>query len=182
MFDLLIKNALIYDGSGAPAFYGDVGVTGGKIAAVGKDLPERAERIVEADGLSLAPGFIDCHSHSDQSLCADPLRLHVLRMGVTTEISGQCGSSVSPASDNMTEDTRAFQSKKFSPLFVTMAEQLDAMKDWELGPNQRFFTGHGLLRAGAMQLEARPAGAEELKVMQDALTDYCKFIMDLVKT
>lgn len=169
MLDLLIKNALIYDGSGAPAFYGNVGVKDGKIAFISCDALEEAAKTVDANGLALAPGFIDVHSHSDGSLCADPHRVHVLRMGVTTEISGQCGSSVSPASDNMTEETRAFQSKKFSPLFSTMAEQLDAMKDWELGPNQRFFTGHGLLRAGAMQLEARPAGAEELKVMQDAL-------------
>ena len=169
MLDLLIKNALIYDGSGAPAFYGNVGVKDGKIAFISCDVLEEAAKTVDANGLDLAPGFIDVHSHSDGSLCADPHRVHVLRMGVTTEISGQCGSSVSPASDNMTEETRAFQSKKFSPLFATMAEQLDAMKDWELGPNQRFFTGHGLLRAGAMQLEARPANAEELKVMQDAL-------------
>ena len=169
MFDLLIKNALIYDGSGAPAFYGDVGVTGGKIAAVGKDLPERAERIVEADGLSLAPGFIDCHSHSDQSLCADPLRLHVLRMGVTTEISGQCGHSMSPASDNMTDETRAHESGKHSPLYATMAEQLEAVNSWKLGPNQRFFTGHALLRSGVMQLSARHADDCEIAQMQEAL-------------
>ena len=147
MFDLLICNALIYDGSGNPAFTGNVAVSNGKIVAVGADVSGEAAKIVDAKGLSLAPGFIDVHSHSDQVIHSDPHRLHVLRMGVTTEISGQCGSSVSPASDNMTEETRAFQSKKFSPLFTTMAEQLDAMKDWELGPNQRFFTGHGLLRA-----------------------------------
>ena len=127
MLDLLIRNALIYDGSGAPSFYGDVGVTGGKITAVGQNIQEAAKKTVEANGLSLAPGFIDSHSHSDQCLHADPLRLHVLRMGVTTEISGQCGSSVSPASPNMTEETYAYNKKKHSPLYASMAEQLEAV-------------------------------------------------------
>ena len=169
MFDLLIKSALIYDGSGAPAFSGDVGVTGGKIVAVSQSPLEGAAKTVDANGLALSPGFIDAHSHSDQCLYADPHRLHVLRMGVTTEISGQCGSSMSPASANMTAQTREYQSKKHSPLYATMAEQLEAVDSWELGPNQRFFTGHGLLRAGVMQLEARPAGETEISQMQDAL-------------
>ena len=91
MFDLLIQNALIYDGSGKPAFYGNVAVTDGKITAVGADVSGEAAKTVDAKGLSLAPGFIDVHSHSDQVIHSDPHRLHVLRMGVTTEISGQCG-------------------------------------------------------------------------------------------
>ena len=169
MFDLLIKNALIYDGSGAPAFLGDVGICEGKIACVSKTPLEGASKVVDANGLCLAPGFIDTHSHSDQSLFADPLRLHVLRMGVTTEISGQCGSSMSPASQNMTEQTRKYQEKKHSPMFATMKEQLDAVDTWELGPNQRFFTGHSLLRSGVMQLAARHANDDEINKMQEAL-------------
>ena len=169
MLDLIIKNALIYDGSGTPAFYGSVGVNDGKIVSVNPDDSVTARKTVNAQGLALAPGFIDVHSHSDQSLYADPHRVHVLRMGVTTEISGQCGHSMSPASANMTDETRAYQKKKHSPLFATMAEQLAAMKDWELGPNQRFFTGHSLLRSGAMQLAARSADGNEIKIMQDAL-------------
>ena len=169
MFDVLIKNALIYDGSGSPAFCGDVAIAAGKIAAVGQNLQGSAKKTVEANGLALAPGFIDVHSHSDQSLYADPLRLHVLRMGVTTEISGQCGGSMSPASKNMTEETYAYQKKKHSPLYASMAEQLEAVDSWKLGPNQHFFTGHGLLRSGVMQLAARHATDEEIAQMQEAL-------------
>ena len=169
MFDLLIQNALIYDGSGKPAFYGNVAVTDGKITAVGADVSGEAAKTVDAKGLSLAPGFIDVHSHSDQVLHSDPHRLHVLRMGVTTEISGQCGGTMSPASANMTEETRASMKKQHSPLYATMAEQLQDVDSLELGPNQRFFTGHGLLRAGAMQLAARHATDSEIAVMQEAL-------------
>lgn len=169
MFDLVIKNALIYDGSGAAAFHGNVAVKDGKIAMVTKEPLEGATETIDAHGLALAPGFIDVHSHSDQSLCADPHRVHVLRMGVTTEISGQCGNSMSPASANMTEETRAYQNKKHSPLYDTMKQQLKAVDTLELGPNQRFFTGHGLLRSGAMQLAARHADKQEIATMQGAL-------------
>ena len=169
MYDLLFTDALIYDGTGKPAFMGNVAVSGGKIVAVGKDVSGAAIKTVRADGLALAPGFIDSHSHSDYCLHVDPHRLHVLRMGVTTEISGQCGHSISPASDNMNDETREFLRPRQSPLFPSMAEHLRTIGNWELGPNQRHFTGHGLLRGGAMQLHARHATEAELKVMQAAL-------------
>ena len=88
MVDLIIKNALIYDGSGAPPFRGNIAVDGGKIVTVGTELHECAKNIVNAEGLCLAPGFIDVHSHADYALADDPHRLHVLRMGVTTEATG----------------------------------------------------------------------------------------------
>ena len=168
MLDFVIRNAQIYDGSGKPAFYGNVGIQNGKIAAVTTEDLE-GTNVLDAQGLALAPGFIDSHSHSDTTLYADPHRLHVLRMGVTTEIAGQCGGSRSPAMDTMTEQTREFLRSKHSPFFPSMAEQLREMESWELGPNQRFFTGHNLLRAGAMQLAARKATEEELAQMQKAL-------------
>ena len=95
MSDLLIKNALIYDGSGQPAFMGNVAVTNGTVESVGSEIPS-AREVIDADGLSLAPGFIDSHSHADLDLENNPNRLHVLRMGVTTEIAGQCGHSMEP--------------------------------------------------------------------------------------
>ena len=82
MYDLIIKNAIIYDGSGAPAFEGMIAVDQGKIAYVGKEDGElSARRVVDAEGLCLSPGFIDTHSHSDQSILEAPTRLHVLRYG-----------------------------------------------------------------------------------------------------
>ena len=169
MFDLLFKNALVYDGSGKPAYHANVAVKDGKIAAISSDDLGKAKEIVDAKGLALSPGFIDVHSHSDYSLHSDGHRLHVLRMGVTTEISGQCGNSISPALDTMTDETREFLRNRKSPLFTTMAEHMEAFKTWEIGPNQLHFTGHGLLRGGAMQLESRPATEDEISVMQKAL-------------
>ena len=171
MFDLVIQNALIYDGSGKPAFLGNVGVTNGKIASVSKESLPAANTVIDAEGVSLAPGFIDSHSHSDTAIFTDPHRLHVLRMGVTTEIAGQCGGSRSPAMDTMTDQTREFLASKHSPFFPSMAEEIKAMESLELGPNQHYFTGHNLLRAGAMQLASRDATDEEIAVMQKALED-----------
>lgn len=169
MFDLLINNALVYDGTGRPAFYGNVAVQNGKIAAISNQSLGVANEIVNADGLALAPGFVDSHSHSDNCLFADPHRVHVLRMGVTTEISGQCGSSRSPALDTMNEQTAQFLRSKHAPFYHSMKEQIQAMESWEIGPNQRYFTGHNLLRGGAMQLEARHASDDEMSVMKAAL-------------
>ena len=72
MCDLIIKNALIYDGSGNPAFHGCVAVKSGKIIYVGPDYVGKAQKVVDAQGLCLSPGFIDSHSHADYSLFANP--------------------------------------------------------------------------------------------------------------
>ena len=169
MFDIMIQNALIYDGTGEPAYLGNVAIKDGKIAAVSKEPLYDAKKIVDAKGLALAPGFVDVHSHSDNALHKDPHRLHVLQMGVTTEISGQCGNSISPASPNMTEQTREYLRGRNSPLFETMEEHLKTLSTWELGPNQLHFTGHGILRGGAMELRADKASEEEIAHMQEAL-------------
>ena len=169
MFDIIIQNALIYDGTGEPAYLGNVAIQDGKIAAVSKEPLSGAAKIVDAKGLALAPGFVDVHSHSDYCLYKDPHRLHILQMGVTTEISGQCGNSISPASPNMTEQTREYLRSRNSPLFETMEEHLEALNAWELGPNQLHFTGHGMLRGGAMELRADRANEDEIAHMQEAL-------------
>lgn len=169
MYNLLVQNVNIYDGTGSAPFYGDVAIEAGKIVAVGKEIQGQAKQTVDGNGLDLAPGFIDVHSHSDYVLPIDPHRLHVLRMGVTTEISGQCGHSISPASDTMTEETRDYLKTKGAPLFATMAEQVKSLENLELGPNQLHFTGHALLRGGVMQLEDRHATDAEIESMQRAL-------------
>ena len=169
MFDLVINNAFIYNGSGEPAFRGNVAVKDGKIAKISRERITCGKTDIDASGLSLSPGFIDVHSHSDSCLYEDPHRLHVLRMGVTTEIAGQCGGSRSPALSSMTQQTRDFLDSGHSPFYDTMAQQVAAMETWELGPNQHFFTGHNLLRGGVMQLTAREATDEEISMMQKAL-------------
>lgn len=97
MFDLIIKNALIIDGSGSPMSPGDVGIKSGKITAVQKNISlDRSEKVFNADRKILCPGFIDAHGHSDISIIASPEAIGKISQGITTEIIGNCGLSAFP--------------------------------------------------------------------------------------
>ena len=98
---LLIRGATIYDGTGAPGVRGDVAVIRDRIDRVGQRLERPSgARVVEADGLALAPGFIDLHSHADFTLPAYPDAINSLSQGVTSEVIGNCGYAPAPLSDD----------------------------------------------------------------------------------
>jgi N-acyl-D-amino-acid deacylase len=95
-YDLLIKNGRVADGSGAPAFHGDVAVQDGKIVGVGKANGAAAERTIDAEGRVVAPGFIDHHTHFDPQAVWDPYCGSSVQNGHTTVIVGQCGQVIAP--------------------------------------------------------------------------------------
>ena len=96
MYDLLLKGGRIYDGSGMPSYYADVAIEGGKIVEIGR-LNGTASRTLNMDGLAVAPGFIDPHTHLDAQLFWDPLGTSSCFHGVTSVIVGNCGLSLAPA-------------------------------------------------------------------------------------
>ena len=97
-YDLIVRDATIFDGTGGPRFTGDVGVSGDRIAAVGDLGGAVADRAVRAGGKALAPGFIDAHTHDDRAvLCGPECMLCKMSQGVTTVVVGNCGISLSPA-------------------------------------------------------------------------------------
>lgn len=171
MYDTVIKNALIYDGTGKNAYYGNVAVCGDKIAYVGTDDPGCAKETVDAEGQAISPGFIDVHSHSDYMIVSNPHRVHVLQMGVTTELAGNCGISRSPALSGISGG--AISSIKHGGeadhLCASAAEEIDEVKSLPLGVNQQYFTGHGVLRADVMGVEDRRATDAEITRMQELL-------------
>jgi len=97
MFDLLIKNGMVIDGTGAPRFKADVAVKDGVIAKIAAEITEPAEKVIDAAGLIVSPGFIDTHTHTDKVIFKQNLTgYNHLEDGATTELAGQCGSHATP--------------------------------------------------------------------------------------
>ena len=88
MFDLLLKNGLVVDGSGSPAVKADIGINGGKITAVSPSLAGEAAKMVDLAGRIAAPGFIDIHRHADEALFRPGFGEAELRQGITTIVNG----------------------------------------------------------------------------------------------
>ncbi|MEU8351266.1 amidohydrolase family protein, partial [Streptomyces sp. NPDC048845] len=106
--DLVIKDARVVDGTGAPAYRADVGVTGGRVTEIVREGGPRpaARRVLDADGLVLSPGFIDMHAHSDLALLRDPDHSAKAAQGVTLEVIGQDGLSYAPVDDRTRAEVR----------------------------------------------------------------------------
>ena len=96
LFDTIIKNVEVFDGTGEQSFCADVAILEGKIAEIGQIDHEDCGQLVEGAGLALAPGFIDVHTHDDTNVIRYPDCLPKISQGVTTVIVGNCGISASP--------------------------------------------------------------------------------------
>jgi N-acyl-D-amino-acid deacylase len=97
VYDILIRGGVLFDGTGAAGAVGSVAINADRIVAVGDSVGDSARKIIDADGLAVAPGFIDIKTHSDFTLPINPKAESKVRQGVTTEIVGHCGFSVAPA-------------------------------------------------------------------------------------
>ena len=104
-FDTLIVNATVIDGTNTPRYKGDVGISNGRIEAIGHLSDTEAKRRIDASGHVIAPGFIDMHSHSDRTLLVDGRALSKVMQGVTTELVGESGSAAPVFEGSRGEDT-----------------------------------------------------------------------------
>ncbi len=183
-YDLLIKNGRIVDGSGMPAFRGDVGVKDGKIAEIGK-LSGPAARTIDAEGRVVAPGFIDNHCHYDAQVTWDPLCSFSCDHGATTVIFGNCSLSLAPVRKGKEERLSEFLSYvEAIPMEVlrtvefgweTVPEYLDQL-DHHLGVNVGNLIGHTAVRHYVMgdDCQKRTATDDEIRQMQDLVRDGMK--------
>jgi len=168
MFDLVIKNGRIFDGSGNPWFHGDVGITGDTIAQVGVGL--EGEKTIDAGGLAVSPGFIDIHSHSDIPLLVDPRAQSKIRQGVTTEVVGQCGNSAAPMNEKVRayRDTysRSLVPEDFQFDWDTMDSYMRKLESQGVAVNVAPVVGHGTVRQNVMGFDNREPTQDELEEMK----------------
>lgn len=167
VYDLLIRNANVLDGSGAGHFRADVAIQGERICAIG-DMPDAtATTIIDAQERYLAPGFIDVHTHDDTNVIRTPEMLPKLTQGITTVVVGNCGISASPVTlDNEVPDPMNLLGKLEDfryPNFTDYASAVDAATP---SINVAALVGHTSLRSQVMDSFARPATSEEIVKME----------------
>lgn len=183
MLDIVIRNGRIVDGSGLPAYRGDVAIADGTLRSVGGRVGDDARQVVHADGRVVAPGFIDPHTHFDAQIMWDGQARPALEHGVTTVVQGNCSLSLAPLK------------AEHRPKLVGMFQQIEEMPDaafrgafewtWEgfadyvaalrgrLALNVAPLAGHSVIRMWAMGAAAqqRAATSDELRAMQDLLRE-----------
>jgi N-acyl-D-amino-acid deacylase len=150
LYDLLITNARIVDGSGNPWFRADVAIKDGRVARIGRLGPDTAARTIDARGQILAPGFIDVHTHVE-SIYSSPAAENFVRMGVTTLVTGNCGGSATDVAEFLSRISK-------EPLAINLATLI----------------GHGSVRRKAMGLDDRAPTPEELKQMENIVEQAMK--------
>ncbi len=182
MLDLVIRGADVIDGTGAPRRRADVGVRDGRIVAIGA-VDEDATTVIDADGLVVAPGFVDLHTHYDAQVLWDsaltPSPLH----GVTTIVGGNCGFTIAPVEPSETDYlTRMLARVEGMPLeslvasvpydWRTFGEYLDRI-DGTTAVNAGFLVGHSAIRRCVMGDDAvgKPASEEQIAAMRTMLDE-----------
>ena len=173
MYDLLIKNGKVIDGAGNPWYWGDVAVSGDRIAAIGKLSDAKADRVIDAKGLVVTPGFIDAHSHSDFNTLVYREMESTIMQGITTVVAGQCGSTSAPIDPALRSIIEKQANAQLPPgvtikiTWTTFDEYLREEEKAGLGANVAHMVGHGAIREAGMGLDARAPTAKELRRMRE---------------
>lgn len=164
--EILLRNGLIFDGSGGAPVRGDVAIRGEKIVAIGDLQDAKAGEEIDLAGLAVAPGFINVLSWSTQSLLADPRSQSEVRQGVTLQVFGE-GWSMGPLNDAMKRDMLETQGDiKFDIAWTTLAEYLDHLAARGVAQNVASFVGATTVRIHVLGYEDRAPNAEELERMR----------------
>ncbi len=170
MLDILIKNGTVYDGTGAEGVRRDVGISQGKIVFPVGQL--EAKRTIDADGLAVAPGFIDVHTHADEQIYGEPGRASKLLQGNTTEVAGQCSFSRAPYLPDAPFDSAETRLRiALEPTYPSYAEYRADMEHRALATNMMSFVGHRSVRASVLGMENRAPSASELERMKSLVAE-----------
>ncbi|MBI5183971.1 MAG: amidohydrolase family protein, partial [Nitrospinae bacterium] len=163
-YNIVIKDADIYDGSGRPPFRGDIGIIGDRISKVNKMVAQDVGEIIDARGLAISPGFVDIHSHSDYYLLINPFAESKIRQGVTTEVGGNCGYSPAPIRGEILEVRR----KSYKELYdldldwQDLNGYLDRLVSKGISVNYATLLGYNTIRDSIMGREDRSPDEDEV--------------------
>ncbi len=177
MYDLLIKNAKIIDGTGSPAVDGTVASLNGKLHILPVGDTSDAKEVIDGAGLIVSPGFVDVHSHGDVPLGKEFSSVSKVSQGITTQIAGQCGFSmfpVNPKTMHLMQEGMAIFTDDFPKemeTFTSFENYLKYANKIKLPENVKFLTGHVSLRIAAMGFDNRAATPAELEHMKSMLRE-----------
>lgn len=167
MFDTIIRDGFVIDGTGAAGINADIGISGGKIAAVGNLKQDEAAKVIQAEGYCVCPGFIDAHCHTDMYASAYPGAEGKIMQGVTTDVCGLCGTS--PVPDHYEKD-HSDPRRMFGGYEAhSFREYVESINRQGNTTNMACFIGNGSLRKAVSALAARPASLKELDQMKTLL-------------
>jgi N-acyl-D-amino-acid deacylase len=170
-FDLIIRNGHIIDGTGSPWYSGDLGIRGGRIAAIGSLSSANAPKTIDAAGMVVAPGFIDMLGQSDLSILVNPRLPSKIFQGITTELTGE-GSSVAPLNDRIVAaDRLAYDHLKITPDWRTLAEYFARLERQGIGINVGHYVGATQVRRMVLGDDNRAPSAQQLTRMRELVAE-----------
>jgi len=171
-YDVLIKNGKIIDGTGSPWFKADLAIKNGKIVDFGRVKGE-AEKVIDADGLIVSPGWVDFHSHSDWNLVRYPFADSDLLQGATLVVTGNCGSSAAPIIGDLARERAEAHARalEIEIDWSSFEEYLKRLERQGVSMNVACLVGHNTVRTCVMGDKDRPANEEELAEMKDLVDD-----------
>jgi N-acyl-D-amino-acid deacylase len=173
MYDIIIKNGTVIDGTGERMFRADVGVKEGLVAAIGDLHHDAATQTIDATDQYVAPGFVDVNNHSDTywQIFSNPHLESLIYQGITTVVGGNCGSSLAPlVNASMLQSIQKWVDiRKINLNWLTTKEFLDQVEHSGLSVNFATLAGHGTMRRGLVNDESRPLSSDELASLRSML-------------
>ena len=166
-FDLLIRNINIIDGTGKSGFTGSIGIKGEKITSVG-NITGEAEKILDGQGLTVCPGFIDSHSHADLSIMNNPLAENLIMQGITTFVGGHCGISLAPLKGmSYFKNLKKTYGLDIEPVWQSFGDWMKAVAQEGISPNYIPLIGHNAIRSAVLgDQNKRKANTAEIGEME----------------
>jgi N-acyl-D-amino-acid deacylase len=173
-FDLVITNGHIIDGSGSPWYSGDVGIRGGKIAAIGNLSADARARTIDAQGKVVAPGFIDMLGQSEMTILVDPRLPSKIYQGITTEITGE-GGSAAPLNDAIIRaDHSGYEHYHITPDWRTFRQYFARLEKQGMGINLASYVGATQVRRMVLGDDDKQPSPEQLAQMKTLVRDAMK--------